>query len=107
MSHFSVTILKSGPTPFNLPRFESRPAFILLISTSGLIRMETVFHPEMGPVLQPHWGRETLNGGGVDGSPLPIGDHCQVDWFLCHAVERLMVLDVVILAYIFSSVRVT
>lgn len=50
VSHFSVTILKSGPS-LNLPRFLARPAFILLISTSGLIRMETVFHPEMGPVL--------------------------------------------------------
>lgn len=64
VSHFNVTILKSGPSPFNLPRFQSRPALILLISTSGLIRMETVFHPEMGPVLQPQWGWERLNDGG-------------------------------------------
>lgn len=72
MSHFNVTILKSGPSPFNLPRFQSRPALILLISTSGLIRMETVFHPEIGPVLHPHWGwerereRETKWWGGME-----------------------------------------
>lgn len=54
MAQFGVTILKPVSSP---PRFPSRPAFILLITTSGLIRMETMFHPEMGPVLQPHWGR--------------------------------------------------
>lgn len=43
---------------------------------------------------------------GGDGSPLLIGDLCQVDWFLCHPVERRMAQDVV-LTYIFSSVRVT
>lgn len=54
MAQFGVTILKSVSSP---PRFPSRPAFILLITTSGLIRMETMFHPEMEPVPQPHWGR--------------------------------------------------
>lgn len=54
MAQFGVTILKSVSSP---PRFLSRPAFILLITTSGLIRMETMFHPEMEPVLQPLWGR--------------------------------------------------
>lgn len=38
VAQFGVTILKSVSSP---PRFPSRPAFILLITTSGLIRMET------------------------------------------------------------------
>lgn len=38
VAQFCVTILKSVSSP---PRFPSRPAFMLLIPTSGLIRMET------------------------------------------------------------------
>lgn len=103
VSHFSVTILKSEPS-LNLPHFQSRPAFILLISTSGLIRRETVFHPRNGTSARATLGlRETKWWG--DGSLLLIRDHCQVDCFLCHPAERQTEKAFVYSIYIVSFVR--
>lgn len=49
-----------------------------------------MFQAEMGPALEPHWGRERLSDGGRWKPSLPIGDHCQIDWFLCQPVKRPM-----------------
>lgn len=106
MSHFTVTILKSGPS-LDLPRFQSRPAFILLISTSGLIRMETMLHLEMGPELQPHRGLTETSWwevGGRKPSAVELIGFCVTEWrgecsidpyfLLCEGYLRLMLFKV-------------